>query len=277
MAAHPPAMRHFALGGFTVLAGLFILAPLVVIVINSVSSVAYNVFPPPGLSWRWYANLAAQDAFYAAALRSVVLALLAMSLSLIIGTMAAYALVRYRLPGRHLIKSFVLAPIVVPKIVLGVAVFMFFVRLGLADNYSSLLLTHTLVAFPFVVAVVSAALANFDRSLEEAALDLGASHLTSFFRVVLPQISASILVSAVFAFMTSFDQVETTLFLVRPGSSTLPIEMFLYLQKWQDPTIAALSVVLILFACVLVVVLGTVLRNRQQALELLHRNKEMPL
>ncbi|MFI4983386.1 MAG: ABC transporter permease, partial [Nevskiales bacterium] len=157
MAAHPPAMRHLALGGFTVLAGLFILAPLVVIVINSVSSVAYNVFPPPGLSWRWYANLAAQDAFYAAALRSVVLALLAMSLSLIIGTMAAYALVRYRLPGRHLIKSFVLAPIVVPKIVLGVAVFMFFVRLGLADNYSSLLLTHTLVAFPFVVAVVSAA------------------------------------------------------------------------------------------------------------------------
>ena len=81
----------------------------------------------------------------------------------------------------------------------------------------------------------------------------------------------SVLVGAIFAFMTSFDQVETTLFLVRPGSNTLPIEMFLYLQKWQDPTIAALSVVLILFAAVLVIVLGTALRNRRQALILLQR------
>jgi len=266
--------RHLLLAAFTVLGCVFILAPLAVTIVNSFSSVAYNIFPPPGLSLHWYANLAAQDAFRTAALRSVVLALLVTALSLLIGIMASYALMRHKLPGSGAIKAFVLAPVVVPKIVLGVAVFMFFVRLGVADSYSSLLLTHTVVSFPFVVAVVSAALANFDWSLEEAARDLGAGRLTTFRRVLLPEIRVSVLVSAVFAFMTSFDQVETTLFLVRPGANTLPIEMFLYLQKWQDPTIAALSVVLILFAAVLVVVLGTALRNRQQAFGLLRRAGE---
>lgn len=269
-----PPVRYLALWTFTLLATVFILSPLLVTMVNSFSSVAYNVFPPEGFSTRWYANLAGQSAFYGAALRSIVLAVLATALSLTIGTMTAYALVRYRLPGSGLIRSVVLAPVVVPKIVLGVAVYMFFVRLGVSDDYSSLLLTHTLVAFPFVVAVVSAALANFDWSLEEAARDLGAGPLTTFRRVLLPQITASMVVSAVFAFVTSFDQVETTLFLVRPGANTLPIEMFLYLQKWQDPTIAALSVVLILFAAVLVALLGFILRNRQQALALLQRRSE---
>lgn len=267
--------RHWALTAFTALAGLFILAPLAVIILNSFSSVAYNMFPPPGYSTRWYANLAAQSDFYAAALRSVVLGLLATGLALILGTLTAYALTRTRLPGAGAVRAFVLAPIVIPKIVLGVALFMFFVRLGVADHYSSLLITHTLVTFPFVVAVLSAAFANFDWSLEEAARDLGAGALTTFFRVLLPEIRTSVIVSAIFAFVISFDQVETTLFLVRPGQETLPIEMFLYLQKWQDPTIAALSVVLIAFAGLLVAGLGLALRNRQQALGLLSRTKEI--
>lgn len=268
--------RHVALAAFTLLACLFILAPLAVTVLNSFSSVAYNVFPPPGFSLQWYANLFAQAPFAEAALRSVVLASLVTALSLLIGIMAAYALMRHPIRGAELIRGFVLAPVVVPKIVLGVAVFMFFVRLGVSDSYISLLLTHTLVSFPFVVAVVSAALANFDWSLEEAARDLGAGRLTTFRRVLLPEIRVSVLVGAVFAFMTSFDQVETTLFLTRPGSNTLPIEMFLYLQKWQDPTIASLSVVLILFAVVLVTLLGTALRNREQALSLLRRTGDTP-
>ena len=266
--------RHALLGAFTVLGCLFILAPLAVVVLTSFSSVAYNVFPPPGYDLRWYQNLWAQTNFGAAAIRSVVLALLVTLLSLVIGIAAAYALVRYRLPGSGLLRACVLAPIVVPKIVLGVAVFMFFVRVGTPDSYSNLLLTHTLVAVPFVVAVVSAALANLDWSLEEAARDLGAGRLTAFRRVLLPEIRLSVLIGAIFAFMTSFDQVETTLFLTRPGTTTLPIEMFLYLQKWQDPTIAALSVVLILFATVLVVVLSVAIGNRQRAFGLLQRAEE---
>jgi putative spermidine/putrescine transport system permease protein len=262
------------LGVVTILAVIFIVGPLAIILVNSFNSVPYSVFPPPGLSLRWYGNLLAQSSFAVAAARSVILALLATALALCIGTMAAYALVRYRLPFGNALKSFLLTPIVMPKIVLGVAVFMFFVRIGVVENRSSLLLTHVLVTFPFVVVLISAALAQFDWSLEEAAQDLGAGPLRIFLRVILPEIRTSMTVAAIFAFITSFDQVETTLFLVRPGANTLPIEMFLYLQKWQDPTIAALSVVLILFAAVLLAILGLTLRNRSQAMVLLRGNKE---
>ncbi|MEX2541983.1 MAG: ABC transporter permease [Trueperaceae bacterium] len=250
-----PPLRHLLLALFSVLAGLFIVSPLAVVVLNSFSSVAYNVFPPEGYSLRWYRNLAGQDAFYGAAVRSVVLALVATSVSLVVGTMAAYALVRYRIPGSDMVKAFLLSPIVMPKIVLGVALFMFFVEVGSLNSYWSLVVTHAVVTLPFVIAILSASLVSFDWTLQEAAMDLGAGPLYTFFRVVLPQISVSMIVAAVFSFIISFDQVETTVFLVRPSSNTLPIEMFLYLQKWQDPTIAALSTVLIGFAIVLVVIL----------------------
>jgi putative spermidine/putrescine transport system permease protein len=203
-----------------------------------------------------------------------VLAGLATAGALVIGTMAAYALVRYPLPMPSLLKAFLLAPIVMPKIVLGVALFMFFVRIKMFGSYSSLLLTHMLIVLPFVISLVSAALYNFDWTLQEAAMDLGARPLQTFVRVVLPEISVSMVVAAVFAFVTSFDQVETTLFLVRTDTNTLPIEMFLYLQKWQDPTIAALSSVLILFAISIVAGLALVLRNRQLPLDMRAHKEE---
>ncbi len=267
-------LRYLALWTYTVLGIVFILAPLVIVVVNSFSPVAYNVFPPEGFSTRWYENLAGQAAFYAGAWRSLVLATLATLGSLVIGTMAGYALVRYRLPMPNLVKAFMLSPIVMPKIVLGVALFMFFVRIGTLGGYSSLLLTHMLVVLPFVISLVSAALFSFDWTLQEAAMDLGAGPLETFFRVILPEISVSMVVAAVFAFVTSFDQVETTLFLVRPGDNTLPIEMFLYLQKWQDPTIAALSTVLILFAVAIIGGLSLVLRNQKLPLDISSARKE---
>jgi putative spermidine/putrescine transport system permease protein len=267
-------LRYLALWTYTVLGIIFILAPLVIVVVNSFSPVAYNVFPPEGFSTRWYENLAGQAAFYAGAWRSLVLATLATLGSLVIGTMAGYALVRYRLPMPNLVKAFMLSPIVMPKIVLGVALFMFFVRIGTLGGYSSLLLTHMLVVLPFVISLVSAALFSFDWTLQEAAMDLGAGPLETFFRVILPEISVSMVVAAVFAFVTSFDQVETTLFLVRPGDNTLPIEMFLYLQKWQDPTIAALSTVLILFAVAIIGGLSLVLRNQKLPLDISSARKE---
>ncbi len=258
-------LRYILLAVWSVLIVIFIVTPLVIIVLNSFSSVAYNIFPPEGYSLRWYQNLASQSEFYLAALRSVVLAALTTVLALIAGTMAAYALVRYKLPAINLLRAFLFSPIVLPHIVIGVAVFMFFVQIGTLSSYSSLLLTHTLVSMPFVIAIVAASLVNFDWTVQEAAMDLGAGPVRTFFRVVLPEISVSMTIAGVIAFMISFDQVETTLFLVRPGSNTLPIEMFLYLQKWQDPTIAALSAVLILFSVVLVTLLSRLMRNRRAA------------
>lgn len=269
-----PPLRYLVLGAVAVALLLFILAPIAVVILNSFSSVAYNVFPPEGFSFRWYRNLAAQENFYLAALRSVVLAVAASGISLVTGTLASYALVRYRFRGNDFLKAFLLAPIVMPKIVLGVALFMFFVEVGTLRHPSSLVLTHAVVTLPFVIAIVSASLVGFDWTLQDAAMDLGAGPFYTFRRVVLPQISVSMLVAAVFAFIISFDQVETTLFLVRPGENTLPVEMFLYLQKWQDPTIAALSAVLIAIAVVLVVAASFILRDRKLPIDLVATGKK---
>ncbi len=269
-----PHYRYWFLGAFGVLGVLYVVAPLAIVVLNSFSSVAYNVFPPEGYSLRWYVNLFGQQSFYLAAVRSVVLALCATAVAMVAGTMAAYSIVRYKPRWADLIKGFLLSPIVLPHIVLGVAVFMFFIRTGMYGTYFSLLVTHVVVVLPFVVAVLTAALANYDWTLQEAAMDLGAGPVRTFLKVTMPQISISMIISAVFAFVTSFDQVETTLFLVRAGDNTLPIEMFLYLQKWQDPTIAALSTVLIVFALLIVAGLSLAMRNRSLPLAVLRQDKE---
>lgn len=267
-------LRQIALTAFCIAAVLFIIAPLAIVVLNSFSSTAYNVFPPEGYSLRWYVNLAAQEAFYRAAVASIVLATLAALIALVIGTTAAYALVKYTLPARDLTKAFFLAPVVMPHIVLGVALFIFFVRLGVISSYSSLLVTHVLVVTPFVIAITAASFANFDWTTEEAAMDLGAGPVETFVRVVLPQIRTGLVISGLFAWIVSFDQVETTLFLVRPGDTTLPIEMFLYLQKWQDPTIAALSAVLIGFAALLVIALSVIVGKERTPTKIVRQAKE---
>lgn len=269
-----PHYRYILLGGFAVLGVLYVIAPLAIVVLNSFSSVAYNVFPPEGYSPRWYQNLFAQQSFYVAALRSVLLALAATALAMVVGTMAAYSIVRYQPRFASALRAFFLSPIVIPNIVLGVAMFMFFIRTGMFGTYFSLVVTHLVVVLPFVTAVLTAALANYDWTLQEAAMDLGAGPIRTFLKVTMPQISTSMIISAVFAFMTSFDQVETTLFLVRAGNNTLPIEMFLYLQKWQDPTIAALSTVLIVFALTIVAILSLLMRNRSLPLAVLRQEKE---
>ncbi|MCC6306432.1 MAG: ABC transporter permease [Rhodobacteraceae bacterium] len=268
-----PHPRYLALALFCVAGAVFILSPLAIVILTSFSATAYNVFPPQEYSLRWYETLAAQEAFYGAAVRSVVLATATTAIALAIGTLAAYALVKYALRGRDLVKGFLLAPIVLPSIVLGVALFIFFVRIGTINSDLSLLVTHVLVATPFVVAIASAAFANFDWSTEEAAMDLGAGPVETFLRVVVPQVRAGVVMAGVFAWILSFDQVETTLFLVRPGQTTLPIEMFLYLQKWQDPTIAALSSILIVAAALLVVGLSVAGRGRTPA-DILRQQRE---
>src|SRR5690606_12786741 len=166
-----PHYRHIALAVYCAVGAIYIMAPLAIVVLNSFSSTAYNVFPPEGYSLRWYQNLGQQKVFFAAAIRSVILATLATAIAIVIGTLSSYALVKYRLRGRDLIKAFLMAPVVLPSIVLGVALFIFFVRTGTAYSYIGLLLTHVLVVTPFVIAITAAGFSNFDWSTEEAAMD----------------------------------------------------------------------------------------------------------
>jgi putative spermidine/putrescine transport system permease protein len=252
--------RDAVLRAVLALAVGFVLLPLTIVVFYSFSSVAYGVFPPPGLSLRWYGNLLAQPAFRGAFLRSLGIGGAATALALIAGFPGALALVRGDFPGREPLRALLLSPIVMPKIVLGVGWFIFFARLGLQGGVVPLILAHTIVVLPFVVSILAANLVGLDPSLEEAAQDLGAARPTVLWRIVLPQIRSGLAVSALLAFIVSFDQVESSIFLTRGENNTLPIEMFLYMEKWQDPTIAALSALLILFAFVLVV--GALLVSR---------------
>ncbi|MDR7419871.1 MAG: ABC transporter permease [Armatimonadota bacterium] len=230
----------------------FMLLPLVIVVVYSFSSVAYGVFPPPGLSWRWYAHLFEQTAFRGAFVRSVVIASVAVVISLGVGLLCALALVRSDFRGKEALRGFLLSPIVIPKIVLGVGWFIFFARLGMQGGVVPITLAHVIVVLPFVINVLAANLVGLDASLEEAAQDLGASSGKVLWHIVLPQIRSGLVISALLAFIVSFDQVESSIFLTRGENNTLPIEMFLYMEKWQDPTIAALSALLILFAAVMV-------------------------
>ncbi|MBI4278101.1 MAG: ABC transporter permease, partial [Armatimonadetes bacterium] len=216
----------------------FVLLPLVIVVLYSFSSVAYGAFPPPGFSLRWYGHLLQQPEFRGAFVRSVYVALAATAIALAAGLLCALAVVRARFRGQDLLRGFLLSPIVMPKIVLGVGWFIFFARLGMQGGVIPLVLAHVIVVLPFVINILAANLVGLDPALEEAALDLGASGPTVLRRIIFPQIRSGLIVSTLLAFIVSFDQVESSIFLVRGENNTLPIEMFLYMEKWQDPTIA---------------------------------------
>jgi len=230
----------------------FILLPLVIVVVYSFSSVTYGVFPPPALSLKWYGHLLSLAPFRDAFARSLTIALAATAAALISGLLGALVLVRARFAGKELLRGFLLSPIVMPKIVLGVGWFIFFARLGLQGGIVPITLAHIIVVLPFIINILAANLIGLDISLEEAAQDLGASAPTVLWRIVLPQIRSGLIISGLLAFIVSFDQVESSIFLTHGENNTLPIEMFLYMEKWQDPTIAALSTLLILFAGIVV-------------------------
>ena len=156
------------------------------------------------------------------------------------GTLAALALVRYRFFGREMLRAIFLAPLIVPRIAFGVAMLIYAIVLRRFGGLDSLILAHLMVTLPFAISILSATLVSADRSLEEAAMDLGATPLVTFWKVTLPQIRTGLAVSGFFAFIISWDQVETSLFLVKTDNMTLPVAMFYYLQRQQDPVIAAL-------------------------------------
>lgn len=233
---------------------IFMFAPIGFVLVYAFSSVSYAIFPPPGYSIRWFVKLFQQEALFRAALNSLIVALTATGVSLVAGTLAALALVRYRFFGREVLRALFLAPLIVPRIAFGVAMMIYALLLRRFGGLDSLILAHLMVTLPFAISILSATLVAADRSLEEAAMDLGAPPLLTFWKVTLPQIRTGLAVSGFFAFIISWDQVETSLFLVKTDNKTLPVEMFYYLQRQQDPVIAALSTFLIAVAVTVAVV-----------------------
>lgn len=264
-----PISAIFAVGLAAV--GLYMISPIVFVIINSFNSAAYNTFPPEGFSLQWYGTALGLPKFRAAFVNSIVVGLGATVLSLVVGTMAARALVRHRFMGQTFVRSFFFAPVLVPRIALGAALFLMYIRIGLYGGQLGLIIAHSLVGLPFAISILTAVMYSIDPVQEEAAQDLGASSLQVFFKVTLPQMRTGLVVAALFAFMMSFDELDTSLFLVRPSNNTVPIEMFLYVQEYQNPTMAALSSMIIAATVILVLAAIPIMRV-QEARKMLARN-----
>lgn len=227
----------------------FILLPIVMIVWVSFFSNEIIAFPPDGYTLAWYANIFRQATFVRGFATSFEVALVAMASGLVAGALASVALVRLRFVGRDVLANLLLAPLIVPGIVAGTAIYIFYIQidlafgLELAGTLPGLVLAHIAITIPWTVRLISASLVGIDPAVEEAARNLGATVMATFWRVTLPLIRPGLIAAALFGFITSFGNLEMTLFLVGPGRTTLPIAILQYLTFNLDPTIAAVSVV----------------------------------
>ena len=241
----------------------FLLLPVLVIVPLSFSSSSFLVYPIPGWSLKWYENLFTSAEWGRAAKNSFIVAPAATLIATTLGTLAAVGLVRTQFPFKGLLMSLLIAPMVVPIVVVGVSTYLYFAPLGLADSYTALIVVHAALGAPFVLTTVLATLQGFDQNLVRASLSLGESPLRSFFRVTLPVIAPGVISGALFAFATSFDEVVVALFLAGPEQLTLPRQMFNGIRENISPTIAAVATLLILFTTSLLLTLEW-LRGRRR-------------
>ncbi|WP_291296875.1 ABC transporter permease [Elioraea sp.] len=228
------------------LVGLYLMAPVLVVIATSFTATAYPVFPPQGFTWRWFGEVLASPEYLAAMRFSTALAAASTAIATVLGTLAALGLVRGRFRGQTAISALFLSPIFFPAIVLGLALLIFFNWVGLAGTFPGMVAAHAVLTTPFVIRMVSASLAEFDPAVEEAAKNLGASAMRTFFLVTLPLIRPGVVAGAVFAFIISFDELVVSLFLAGPGMQTLPIRIFTSLEYSSRPSVSAVSTLLIL-------------------------------
>lgn len=259
--------RRIVRGGLIALAvvtAIYLVAPAFVVVPTSFNDSSFLEFPPEEWSLRWYESYFEDATWIEGTVNSITIGLLVTALSVALGVPAALAVVRGRYPLRAVVSGLVLAPVLVPYVIIGLAVYAAFLRLGLTETTAGFVLVHTALAVPYVVINVSSALVSVDRHLEMAAMSLGAGPFSTFVRITLPLIAPSVLSGALLAFITSFDEVVVSAFLAGPDLTTLPVEMWSGIRVQIDPTVAAVSTMLLLVTLALFASAGMarVIRNR---------------
>jgi putative spermidine/putrescine transport system permease protein len=223
----------------------FLLLPIVVVIPVSFTESTVFRFPPEGFSLQWYQRVRNVDAILSALWLSAQIAALATAISLLLGTLCAIAIVRGRLPGATAVATFMVSPLMLPGLVLGIALLQAMREVGLRDAWWSLLLAHVVVTMPFVMRTVLASLSLFDFAMVDAARTLGCSYPRALWRVLVPNILPGFVSGALFAFIASFDNYPVSMFLVDVRTKTLPIQLLNYIEISPDPTLAAVSTVLI--------------------------------
>lgn len=229
-----------------------ILTPLFFVCWLSFFSNEIVTFPPQSYTLRWFAHIFDENNFVSGFLTSLKVGIVAMVGGLVLGIPASLVLARRRFPGREALTMLLVLPLVVPGIVAGTAIYVFQIEVEIATDLPllgslvGLIFAHIMITIPWTARLLTASLAGFDQSLEEAAQSLGATPVQAFWRVTLPVIKPGIVAAALFSFIISFGNLEMTLFLVAPGQTTLPIAILQYLEWRIDPTIAAVSLLQIL-------------------------------
>lgn len=237
---------HWSLRLAAAAAVAFLMLPVVVVVFASFSATAYLAIPPQGWTLRWFVQVLADPTYLGAILLSLKLAAVATFVATLLAIPACYALHHRWVPFADGISAFLLSPLIFPAVVIGVALLQYMSLLGLRGNFAILALAHVVIVTPYVVRTTLAGLAGLDPTLEEAARVLGANRLVAFLRIVLPRLRMSMLAGVIFAFITSFDEATVTLFLPPPGQATLPVAIFSAIDLGVDPSIAAISTLLII-------------------------------
>ncbi len=234
---------------------LFLLAPILIVFVISFDTRQYLAFPPESFSLGSYVRVFQNTAFISAFWRSLLIGAIVGLGAVTVGTLLSLALTRHRFRGEGAVNFLVIAPFIVPNIVLAVGLVLVLSAFGVLDTYVGIVIAHIGITIPYTVRTVTMSLMSVDRRVEEAALVHGASPLRVFWRVTLPLIRPGVIAGGVIAFLISFDETTISLFIVSIRASTLPTEIYRYLEISTDPQIAALSVILILISVAVVVVL----------------------
>lgn len=256
----------WARGTLLAATAIFMLAPLVVVVLVSFgTSAVFNLPDASSLSLRWYQAMAHREGLGATLWLSVGVAFLSTLVALVLGTLCAIAIEQGRFRGREALLAFLVSPLLMPGLVLGVALLQVLREIGLRDVFSALLIGHIVITLPYVTRTVHASLALFDMRLIDAAQTLGLSRPRALMQVMVPSLAPAFLTSGLFAFLASMDNYPISIFLTDARSKTLPIEILHFLEESPDPTIAAISSCLILLAIVVLFVAERMVGMRRLA------------
>jgi putative spermidine/putrescine transport system permease protein len=255
---------------FSGLVFFFLLVPLLVVLPLSFNTTTFFSYPLAGFSLRWYEEFLSSHTWQIATRNSLFIATAAMCLATVFGTLAAFGLHRIKARWRPALIGLLIAPLVVPVIILAVSSYFFFASIGLLNTLAGLVVAHTVLSTPFVVIIVTASLSGFDVNQARAAASLGAAPLRVFFTVTMPGILPGLVTGAVFAFVTSFDEVVVVNFIAGPDQYTITREMWKGTREELRPTVLAVATILVLVSA-LVLTAIELLRRRAERLQVVAR------
>ena len=270
---------HYTYLTFCGLVFFFLIAPLFVILPLSFNAEQYIHFSakmlaldPEGFSLRWYEDMiyGTKNPWGLATKNSLIIAFFATIGSTILGTVAALGLSSRHMPYKAAFMALLISPMIVPLIISGTAIFFFMAKVGLAATHTGIVLSHIILGTPFVVITVTATLSGFDHSVTRAAASLGSNPVNTFMKITLPLIMPGVISGALFAFVTSFDEVVVVLFLAGLENTTIPIQMWVGLREQLSPTIMAVATCLIIMST-LILVSAELLRRRSERLRGINR------